>query len=53
MIGWRFVKQTEDGIPQSLVVDFAVRLRLRGKQSGGAIAVEFIPVFADKAFADA
>jgi len=53
MVGWRFVKQTKDGIPQIWVVDLAIRFGLWGEHGSGAVAFYFIPVFADERFADA
>src|SRR5580704_18378881 len=53
VIGWRLVKQAKNGPPQILVVDFAVRLALRGKHKFGTLASEHVPIFTDKGLADA
>ena len=53
VISWRLVKQTKNRFPQILVVDFAVRLGLRHKQTRGALAIKLVSIFSDEGFADA
>ena len=53
VISWRFVKQAKNRFPQILVVDFAVRLGLRSKQTRGAFAFKFVSIITDEGFADA
>jgi hypothetical protein len=52
VIGWRFVKQAENSFPQILVVDFAVRLGLRGKQTRCALAFKLVSIITNEGFAD-
>src|SRR6267142_276544 len=53
VISWRFVKQAKNRFPQILVVDFAVRLDLRGKQTRGALAFKLVSIITNEGFADA
>ena len=53
MVGWWFVKQAKDGIPQIRVVNLAIRFGSWGEKGSGAASFEFVPVFADERFADA
>jgi hypothetical protein len=53
VIGWRFVKQAENRFSQILIVDFAVRFGLRGKQTRGTLAFKLVSIITNEGFADA